>query len=342
MTVFPEYNEPEDDSNAFSKTGALTIKSSSGSSGGLAAAFGIRREDSLDSDEFPHESSCCDSHHHDNSGDSSSDEGLDENQTGQQTTETLRTKPENQSKVDKKEELDRRKSGSKKSKELRLTTEKVNEIKVMKNSVSEWIDSVQVTHPVPENNFEPSGDGPTEEGDKDLAIKPEYQPKHKTSKSSQHTGMYNNITTGHITDQLPGHPDSNLVLSSDIIEQVANNVKNFDPRPAKEFLQQTAATDHPVAPVSALNVIKTASDGYMPHLDSNTAGQNYPGSHAGRVQPPPGFAGPVGSYSMLPAHQMSSQGVGMYAPPVSQAVPTQEGQTDAVPSNTVFMEKMVH
>ncbi|KAL3885199.1 hypothetical protein ACJMK2_025290 [Sinanodonta woodiana] len=45
--------ENEEDSNAFSKTGALTIKSSSGSSGGLAAAFGISRENSLDSDDFP-------------------------------------------------------------------------------------------------------------------------------------------------------------------------------------------------------------------------------------------------------------------------------------------------
>ncbi|XP_061169917.1 ankyrin repeat and SAM domain-containing protein 3-like [Saccostrea echinata] len=34
-------NEPGEDGNAFSKTGALTIKSSSGSSGGLMAAFGL-------------------------------------------------------------------------------------------------------------------------------------------------------------------------------------------------------------------------------------------------------------------------------------------------------------
>lgn len=44
-------DEHEDDGNAFSKTGALTIKSSSGSSGGLMAALGINRESSLDSDD---------------------------------------------------------------------------------------------------------------------------------------------------------------------------------------------------------------------------------------------------------------------------------------------------
>ncbi|KAK7105889.1 hypothetical protein V1264_017212 [Littorina saxatilis] len=44
-----DYN---DDSNAFSKTGAITIKSSSSSSGGLIAALGISRQNSADSDEF--------------------------------------------------------------------------------------------------------------------------------------------------------------------------------------------------------------------------------------------------------------------------------------------------
>ncbi|XP_060073804.1 ankyrin repeat and SAM domain-containing protein 3-like [Ylistrum balloti] len=44
-------DEHEEDGNAFSKTGALTIKSSSGSSGGLMAALGINRESSLDSDD---------------------------------------------------------------------------------------------------------------------------------------------------------------------------------------------------------------------------------------------------------------------------------------------------
>lgn len=40
-----------DDSNAFTKTGAITIKSSSSSSGGLVAALGLSREGSLDSDD---------------------------------------------------------------------------------------------------------------------------------------------------------------------------------------------------------------------------------------------------------------------------------------------------
>ena len=50
----PESNTNEDeDSNAFSKTGALTIKSSSSSSGGLVAALGISRQGSADSNEEP-------------------------------------------------------------------------------------------------------------------------------------------------------------------------------------------------------------------------------------------------------------------------------------------------
>ena len=334
-----EFNDIEDDTNAFSKTGALTIKSSSGSSGGLAAAFGIRREDSLDSDEFPHESSCCDSHHHDNSGDSSSEEGLDENQRDlvQKTTETLKLKSDNQSKMDKQEELDQKKAGSKKSKELRLTTDKVNEIEVLKNSVSEWIDSVQDTHPVPENNFE-AGTEAVEEGDKDLAIKPEYQPKHKQSKTKQQTFPANNLPQGHLPDQLVPHQDPNLVLSSDLIEQVANNVKNYDPRPAKEFLHQNAVADHSVVPASALNLIKTATDGYGAHLESN---------QSSRVQPPPGFVGPVNSYPMV-SHQIAPvAGVGMYqqgnqAGTHSTFAPMgQEAQKDMIPSNTV-MEKMVN
>ncbi|XP_046369283.2 ankyrin repeat and SAM domain-containing protein 3-like isoform X1 [Haliotis rufescens] len=44
--------EYDDDSNAFSKTGAITIKSSSSSSGGLVAALGLHRESSSDSDEL--------------------------------------------------------------------------------------------------------------------------------------------------------------------------------------------------------------------------------------------------------------------------------------------------
>lgn len=41
----------DEDWNSFSKTGALTIKSNSSSSGGLAAALGISRDNSLDSNE---------------------------------------------------------------------------------------------------------------------------------------------------------------------------------------------------------------------------------------------------------------------------------------------------
>lgn len=53
-------NEPGEDGNAFSKTGALTIKSSSGSSGGLMAAFGLSHS-SNDSDGYqPQDSSSLD------------------------------------------------------------------------------------------------------------------------------------------------------------------------------------------------------------------------------------------------------------------------------------------
>ncbi|ESO88400.1 hypothetical protein LOTGIDRAFT_125983 [Lottia gigantea] len=43
----------KEDSNAFSKTGAITIKSSSSSSGGLVAALGLSRDNSLESDDCP-------------------------------------------------------------------------------------------------------------------------------------------------------------------------------------------------------------------------------------------------------------------------------------------------
>lgn len=50
-------NDPDDDGNAFSRTGALTIKSSSGSSGGLISALGLSRDNSIDSDDYqPHSS----------------------------------------------------------------------------------------------------------------------------------------------------------------------------------------------------------------------------------------------------------------------------------------------
>ncbi|XP_059154283.1 ankyrin repeat and SAM domain-containing protein 3-like [Physella acuta] len=46
-----DYDDCNDDSNAFTKTGAITIKSSSSSSGGLVAALGLSREGSIDSDD---------------------------------------------------------------------------------------------------------------------------------------------------------------------------------------------------------------------------------------------------------------------------------------------------
>ncbi|BFZ14431.1 hypothetical protein BsWGS_17470 [Bradybaena similaris] len=48
MSDLEDFN---DDSNAFTKTGAITIRSSSSSSGGLVAALGLSREGSLDSDD---------------------------------------------------------------------------------------------------------------------------------------------------------------------------------------------------------------------------------------------------------------------------------------------------
>ena len=135
----------EDDTNAFSKTGALTIKSSSGSSGGLAAALGIRREDSLDSDEFPHDSSC-DSHPREDSGDSSSEEGTDEKDDIVQVSEMMKANCDitNSDIVNNKDVgviKGAVKVKHKKSKD-NLTTDKVNEIEEVKNSVSEWIESV--------------------------------------------------------------------------------------------------------------------------------------------------------------------------------------------------------
>lgn len=50
--AFSDSCDYNDDSNAFSKTGAITIKSSSSSSGGLIAALGLSRQNSADSDEF--------------------------------------------------------------------------------------------------------------------------------------------------------------------------------------------------------------------------------------------------------------------------------------------------
>ena len=135
----------EDDTNAFSKTGALTIKSSSGSSGGLAAALGIRREDSLDSDEFPHDSSC-DSHPREDSGDSSSEEGTEEKDDIVQVSEMMKANCDitNSGIVNNKDVgviKGAVKVKHKKSKD-NLTTDKVNEIEEVKNSVSEWIESV--------------------------------------------------------------------------------------------------------------------------------------------------------------------------------------------------------
>ncbi|XP_045208029.2 LOW QUALITY PROTEIN: ankyrin repeat and SAM domain-containing protein 3-like [Mercenaria mercenaria] len=486
-----DYNELEDDTNAFSKTGALTIKSSSGSSGGLAAAFGIRREDSLDSDEFPHESSCGDSHHHGNSGESSSDEGLEENHETSQISQTLKkldvgenkekesgdsdTKPN----VDKKGEMEKKKLQSKKSKELRLTTEKVNEIEVMKNSVSEWIDNVHNSHSVPDTNFEtPNLDHQgTEDNEKEAAIKPEYLPKHKHVKSPQHEhiscpsaddtveghmhnpgeghnpgkvhnegeihppGQGQTIDKGHSTGQghspsqgqspgqehnpgqlhNPGHSHNqsqghnpvqghnsgeihpsgqshnpyqghHLVQGhnpghgqkadrqthnpisveqksshhepkhfsgAELIEQVANTLKNYDPRPAKEFLQQSPAiadsaiisvADPSVQPVSALNLLNTASDGYKAQMNSNPhsagAQSGHHGNQGNRVSvPPPGFGPVVNQYHMYP-HQ-GPPAVSMYPHVAPQLPPTAvsqghvEIQKEAPPSsNAVFIEKM--
>lgn len=138
--------ENEDDTNAFSKTGALTIKSSSGSSGGLAAALGIRREDSLDSDEFPHDSSC-DSRPHGDSGDSSSEEGGDEkSDETEQIHDIMKAKCDigeqgNNGNRDGTIVKGASKVKFKKNKE-NLTKDKVNEIEEVKNSVSDWIESV--------------------------------------------------------------------------------------------------------------------------------------------------------------------------------------------------------
>ena len=123
----------------------------------MAAALGIRREDSLDSDDFPHDSSC-DSHPHEDSGDSSSEEGTDEKLDDiVPVSELMKAKCDivNSDMIGDKD-LSVVKGVSKvkykKSKE-NLTTDKVNEIEEVKNSVSEWIESVNNidTSPVAES-----------------------------------------------------------------------------------------------------------------------------------------------------------------------------------------------
>ncbi|XP_052258661.1 ankyrin repeat and SAM domain-containing protein 3-like [Dreissena polymorpha] len=309
-----EFNEVEDDSNMFSKTGALTIKSSSGSSGGLAAAFGIIREDSMDSDEFPRDSSCGDSHHHGNSTESSSDSGSEEN-LGQRAGNL------EVDKCQKGQSGDKRRDISKKSKELRLTTEKVSEIKVMKNSVSEWIDSVQDTHPVPENNFDF-----TEEGDKDEAIKPEYQPKQRSAKSND----LNSGSQAQKLDQISSQLQSKLCIGSDLIDQVANNVKNHDPRPAKEFLPNNI--DQLSNAVTSLNMYK--ADGFGP-LDNH----HYHGNQVPRVPPPPGFTVPVTGPFVTPNGAIFAQGANSVSVNKQASMDTCV-EKSPVSSNAAFMEKM--
>ncbi|XP_052805036.1 ankyrin repeat and SAM domain-containing protein 3-like [Mya arenaria] len=313
-----EYNETEDDANMFSKTGALTIISSSGSSGGFAAAFNIHREDSMDSDEFPHDSSCGNSHHHDNSAESSSDSGSEENPTANQNAALEKISPTvNENKIvdrssEKSDKIDnaseKKQLQSKKSKELRLTTDKVSEIIELKNSVSEWIDSVKDTHPVIDTNFE--------EGDKDedAAIKPEYQPKMKSSKSSDIQSSSQSSPT-HLSSQL----EAKL-----LIDQVAKSVESHDPRPGKEFLQNN---------MSSLNILNKTSEGY-----TNQDIQGYHGNQGPRIQPPPGFTAPVNAYPII------AQDGGVSQPQIAYMGMGSQGQTDAQvdkpSSNAVFMEKM--
>lgn len=381
-----EFNEPEDDTNAFSKTGALTIKSSSGSSGGLAAAFGIRREDSLGSDEFPHDSSCGDSHHHGNSGESSSDEGLEEIHETSHISVTLKKndtgdnykkEPEDIEKnpnIDKKGEIDKKKTQSKKSKELRLTTAKVNEIEVLKNSVSDWIDSVHNSHPMEQRL--------AEDNEKEAAIKPEYLPKHKHAKSpqnehhsypsapsadeSQNSGEGQNVNGQEHglnpvpVENKPSHIEPKHFSGAELIEQVANNLMIYDPRPAKEFFQQSpviadsaiiSVADHSVASVSALNILNTATDGYNTQLVPNPHTAGLPVGHHSNpsvmVPGPPGFSQPINPFNMYPHQGPPTQA--MFPTVAPQLTPTAmmipghgEVQKEEAPStNTLFIEKMV-
>ena len=121
----------------------------------MAAALGIRREDSLDSDEFPHDSSC-DSRPHGDSGDSSSDDGGDEKSDDVDDVEHINDLVaakcdigEDASK-DREKGSDKFKKGENKVKLKRgkenLTTDKVSEIEEVKNSVSEWIESISKTN----------------------------------------------------------------------------------------------------------------------------------------------------------------------------------------------------
>ena len=286
-----ESNEPEDDANMFSKTGALTIISSSGSSGGFAAAFNIHREDSMDSDEFPHSSSG-NSHHHDNSNESSSDSELEENNpsTNQNAVlekdssavkrDKIECKSEDNSDKSPESEANKQQQ-SKKSKELRLTTDKVSEIQEQKNSVSEWVDSVNDTHPILDADFD--------DNEKDAAIKPEYQPKQKSSKSSdiQSDTQRSSPTS---TDQISSDLEAKL-----LIDQVAKSIGSHDPRPGKEFLQNN---------LSSLNLLNKTSEGYSNPQESQGQGlhqgQGPRGSAMTGIRPPPGFTSPLPYPGMTP------------------------------------------
>lgn len=351
-----EYNEVEDDSNAFSKTGALTIKSSSGSSGGLAAVFGIiRREDSLDSDEFPHESSCGESHHHDNSCDSSSEDGIDENVESHNKLQETLAKKSNLS-----DKNASRTTKSKDSKDI-LTTEKVKEIEVMKNSVLEWIDGVKDPHPVPENNFEsPSKEllNAFEEQEKHAALKPEYQPKSKVLKSRGNHSVY--LSDNMHTQSSQHEPDH--ISGLDLIEQVANSLKNYDRRPGKDLIHpkqiignSTNSSEHNITsyPVSALDILNTAGDGYISLPSSHSPTENNAGSQSGSSYhgnqgsippPPPGFSHQIPPYQIFsnpgpPVVSLYSRDTAVVN---SSRIPGQSnGQAESkISSNAAFLEKM--
>ena len=227
-----------DDTNAFSKTGALTIKSSSGSSGGLAAALGIRREDSLDSDDFPHDSSC-DSRPHGDSGDSSSDDGGDEKSDDvEHLNDSLAAKCDIEGNMNK-DNRDKLGKGENKVKLKRgkenLTTEKVSEIEEVKNSVSEWIESISKTQAdaITTHNVKPQdniGAVISEETDTELPLGGISPLKH------QNMTPYPQLTQYESNLDHPSSVQGHIPSNTQTVTQYMTNIPPLDPHDVTQKL----------------------------------------------------------------------------------------------------------
>ena len=163
---------------------------------------------------------------------------------------------------------EKRKLRNRKSKE-NLTTEKVGELEEMKNSVSEWVDSVNHAQPIPQSNMytpdteplEKSLENPNkddENGTADLsALKPEYQNKpNVTNNSSKH------FTFPPATSESSSQPLVKHLTTSELFDQVAANVKQLESISDSTYTSnnQTGSQGFgrgSIPPVSALNLLNT-------------------------------------------------------------------------------------